>query len=328
MIDRRTFLAGTGAVLLVAPLAAEAQPKGRLPRIGVLGVSGQDAQVIAFRQGLEKLGYVEGKTIVLELRWLEVGGGIDRHPALLSELIRLPVDVVVVGTTGAAIIAKRLTTTVPIVTSTAGALVEAGVVVSLARPGGNITGLTNMAADLSAKRLDLLKEAVPRLSRVAALMAPYTPPLGEIFVRQTEDAARVVRVELQLLRVQDQADLDGAFQAAVHGRAGAMTILPNPFFQTYAGLVGGLALKHRLPMISGEPGVVEAGGLIQYAVDTRDMWRRAAGYVDKILKGAKPADLPVEQPTKFELVINLKTAKALGLTIPPSLLQRADEVIQ
>jgi putative tryptophan/tyrosine transport system substrate-binding protein len=326
MIDRRTFLAGTGAVLLAAPLVAEAQPTGRLPRIGVLGVSGQAAQVSAFRQGLEELGYVEGKTIVLELRWLE--GGIERQPALVSELILLPVDVVVVGTTGAAISAKRLTTTVPIVTSTAGALVEAGVVASLARPGGNVTGLTNMAADLSAKRLDLLKEAVPRLSRVAALMAPYTPPLGEIFVRQTEDAARVVRVELQLLRVQDPADLDGAFQSAVRGRAGAMTILPNPFFQTHAGLVGGLALKHRLPMISGEPGVVEAGGLIQYAVDTRDMWRRAAGYVDKILKGTKPGDLPIQQPTKFELVINLKTAKALGLTIPPSLLGRADEIIQ
>jgi len=202
-------------------------------------------------------------------------------------------------------------------------------VASLAHPGGNVTGLTTMQADLHAKRLDLLKEAVPKLSRVSGLASPYgRASLGEIFVRQTETAARALGIQFQLLQVQSPADLEEAFQAAVRGRSGAVIIISNPFFSVHAGRVAELALRHHLPMMANDPGVVEAGGLMQYWVDYRDMWRRAASYVDRILKGAKPADLPVEQPTKFELVINLKTAKALGLTIPPSVLLRADQLIE
>jgi len=186
-----------------------------------------------------------------------------------------------------------------------------------------------MQADLSAKRLELLKEAVPKLSRVSALASPYSrASLGEIFLRQTETAARALGIEFQLLRVQGPADLEEAFQAAVRGRSGAVIILPNPFFSVHAGRVAELALKHHLPTMANDPGVVEAGGLMQYSVDYPDMWRRTASYVDRILKGTKPGDLPIEQPAKFRLVINLRAAKALSLTIPPSLLLRADEIIQ
>jgi len=313
---------------LSAPLAAEAQQPAHIPRIGVLLPGGQNlGDLKAFREGLEVLGHVDGKTIVIDWRLGE--GRIDRHAALVLELIRLPVDVIVVGTTGATLAAKQLTTTIPIVAATAGALVEAGVVASLAHPGGNVTGLTTMQADLHAKRLELLKEAVPKLSRVSGLASPYgRASLGEIFVRQTETAARALGIQFQLLQVQSPADLEEAFQAAVRGRSGAVIIISNPFFSVHAGRVAELALRHHLPMMANDPGVVEAGGLMQYWVDYRDMWRRAASYVDRILKGAKPADLPVEQPTKFELVINLKTAKALGLTIPPSVLLRADQLIE
>ena len=268
--------------------------------------------------------------MLLEIRWS--GGVSDRWVSLVSELVRVPVDVIVVPVTGAALAAKQATSTIPIVSTAAGALVESGAVASLARPGGNVTGLTSVQTELAAKRLELLKEAMPNISRVAVLMSPYRgsglESVGERFLKATEAAAQLVGVHLQVLRVEGPADLAGAFQAASRDRAGAVIILPNPFFVVHAARVAELSLKHRLPTIAAESAIVEAGGFMRYSVDGPDLWRRAATYVDKILKGAKPADLPVEQPTKFDLVINLKTAKALGLTIPPSVLLRADQVIE
>ena len=328
-MDRRSFLVGMGA-LVTLPLAAEAQQAARVPRIGIMLPTAPPPApqpwLDAFREGLRGLGYVEGQTILLEVRWT---AGATRAPDMLSSLIRLPVDVLVVNTTGAAMSAKGATTTIPIVTAAAGALVETGVVASLARPGGNVTGLTTQGPDLSLKRVELLKEVLPRLSRVAAIASPYNDPrLGELFEGKVETAVRAVGVQFQLLRVKTAADLDGAFQAATRSRVGAMITVTNPFFVVHAARVAELALKHRLPLAAYYREEVEAGGLMWYGVNRSDMWRRAATYVDKILKGAKPADLPVEQPTRFELVINMKTAKALGLTIPPSVLLRADHVIE
>jgi putative ABC transport system substrate-binding protein len=316
---------------VVTPPAAEGQAVGRVPRVGVLVATAPppapNSGLAAFRQGLRELGYVEGQSVLLEIRWYVGAGG---RAALVSELLRVPVDVIVVPITGAVLDAKRATSTIPIVSAGAGALVESGAVASLARPGGNVTGLSSVTTELSAKRLQLLKEALPNLSRVAVLMSPYTgvESLGEHFLKQTEAAAQVVGVHLQVLRIEEPADLAGAFQAASRGQAGAVIILANPFFSVHAARVAELALKYRLPTMAAELAIVEAGGFMRYSVNGPDLWRRAASYVDKILKGAKPADLPVEQPTKFELVINLKTAKALGLTIPPAVLLRADQVIE
>jgi ABC-type uncharacterized transport system substrate-binding protein len=316
--------------LTFGPVAAEAQQAGRIYRIGILLAASPSTpapNLDAFREGLRELGHVEGQTYVVESRWND--GEPGRWPALVSDLIRLAVDIIVVPTTGAAQAAQKATRTIPIVSTTAGALVEAGVVASLARPGGNVTGLTNSQVDLSAKRLELIKEAVPTLSRVAVLTSPFRPPeLGEIFVRQTEAAARTLGLRTDLYRIRRSDDLAAAFQAAIRARAGAGIIIANPFFGIHATRVAELALQHKLPLITGDPGIVEAGGLRYYSVHQADAWRRAATYVDRILKGAKPADLPVEQPTKFELVINMKTAKALVLTIPPTLLLRADQVIE
>ncbi len=315
--------------LLAAPLTVDAQQPARMPRIGILVPTApppaRQPWLDAFREALRELGYVEGQTVLLEVRWAP--GGIGGYTEPLSSLIRLPVDVIVVANTSAAIVAKRETTTIPIVAAGGGALVEGGAVGTLARPGGNVTGLTTQAPDLSAKRVELLKDVLPRLSRVAAIAGPATE-VAWLFARQAETGARAVGVQFQLLQVTTPADLDGAFQAATRGRVGAVITLPHPFFVVHAARVAELALKHRLPLASGYREEVDAGALIWYGVSRTEMWRHAATYVDKILKGAKPADLPVEQPTTFELVINLKTAKALGLTIPQSVLARADEVIQ
>jgi len=316
--------------LALAPVATNAPQAGSIYRIGVLlaaSPSTSAPNLAAFREGLRALGHVEGQTYVVEPRWSD--GDPGRWPALVSDLIQLGVDMIVVPTTGAALAAQKATRTIPIVSATAGALVEAGVVASLARPGGNVTGLTNSQVDLSAKRLELIKETVPMLSRVAALSSPFLPlALGEIFVRQTEVAARTLGLRLDLYPVERSDDLAGAFQAAIRAREGAVIVIANPFFAVHATRVGKLALQHKLPLITGDPGIVEAGGLMYYSVVQADAWRRSARYVDRIVKGAKPADLPVEQPTKFELVINLKAAKALGLTIPQALLLRADQVIE
>ena len=317
---------------LFAPPAAEGQWAGKVPRVGVLSSAAPppapDRFLTAFRQALREVGYVEGQNVLIEVRWRAGLAGRDAD-ALVSELVRLPVDVIVVTTTGDALAANRVTSTIPIV-AVGGALLEAGAVTSLARPGGNLTGITVGQNALAAKRLELLKEALPSVSRVAVLMSSYrgSPFLGEDLLKATETAARVVGVNLQVLRIEEPADLEGAFQAASRGQAGAVTILPHPFFFAHAGRAAELALKYRLPTIGAELSMVEAGGFMMYSMYLPDVSRLVATYVDKILKGAKPADLPVEQPTRFELIINLKTAKALGLTIPPAVLLRADRVIQ
>ena len=260
-----------------------------------------------------------------------VGGRTDRWPELVSELIRVPVDVIVVPTTGAALAARQATRTIPIVAAWGGLLIEAGVVEGLARPGGNVTGLTGLGTELAAKNLELLKEAVPKLARVGVLASPSNPPsLTERLARETETGARALGIQTQLLWIKGPADLDGAFQAATRGRAGAVNILAHPLFRVHAARVAQLALRYRLPTMSGDQGFgfVEAGGLMSYGPKVTDLWRRAAAYVDKILKGAKPADLPIEQPTTFDLAINLKTARALGLTIPNSLRLRATKLIE
>src|SRR5713226_48359 len=328
-MERRTFMAIFTGGLLAAPLAADAQQAARVPRIGVVipqaPPPARQPWLDGFREGLRELGYVEGRTILLEVRW--TGDAYDSTD-VISSVIRLPVDVIVVQTTGAAMTAKQVTTTIPIVTAAAGALVETGVVASLARPGGNVTGMTTQAADVSTKRFEVLKDMLPRLSRVAAIRPPGGTLQTALFTRYAENGARAVGVQFQILPIQTPADLGGAFQAAARSRVGAVITMPNPFFAVHAARVAELALKHRLPLAGYYRDEVEAGALMWYGVNRADMWRSAATYVDKILKGAKPADLPIEQPTKFELVINLKTAKALGLTIPPSVLLRADQVIE
>ena len=333
MIDRRTFLAGTGAVVLATPLAAKAQPSTKVARIGYLEFAPADlpvAQVMldAFRQGMRERGYIEGQTFVIEYR--ASAGKVERLPDLVAELVRLEVNVIVASATPAALAAKQATTTIPIVSAVMADPVGDGLVASLARPGGNITGLTFLAPALVAKRLQLLKETVPRVSHVSALLHPgvYGKQTMRDMLKEAEVAAQTLGVQLQLLEARSPNDFDRAFSAIVKNSAGALIVFPSPMFYGAHKRLVDLAAKHRLPAIYAFQEAVASGGLMSYGTSIPDLSRRAATYVDKILKGAKPADLPVEQPTKFELVINLKTAKALGLTIPPSVLQRADEVVQ
>jgi len=327
MISRRTFLAAMTGSLLAAPRAAVGQTE-KIRRIGLLSpFSAAEATPWhqAFRQGLRDLGWVEGKNISIEVRYAD--GRTDRLPGMAAELVRLNVDVVVTSVTPDALAAKNATRTIPIVMASPGDPVTAGLVVSLARPGGNITGLSQMAPELVGKRLELLKEIVPKLSRVAVLWSPgeRSSTLGW---NQLQGPAKKLGVQLRSLEVRSVDNLEGTFDDATRARAGALAILTGPIFVTNQRRIAEFALKNRLPSIFHLTEYVDAGGLVAYGPDRSDLFRRAAGYVDKILKGAKPADLPVEQPTKFELVINLKTAKALGLTIPQSLLLRADQVIE
>ena len=324
--SRRAFLA-TMSLSLLAPLLAEGQA-GKVWRIGYLdqrSADGNKANVEAFQQGLRDLGWVEGKNIVMEVRFAE--GKTDRLPALAAELVRMRVDVIVTSSTPAALAAKRATTTIPIVIGFAADPVGSGIVRSLARPGGNVTGWTHQGLELRVKYLELLKEAVPRATRFAVLWNPANP-VHQSSMKVIEAAAQRLKVELYLMGVQDSKELEGAFTALAGKRAEALIVYPDGLFLDEKALIVTLAARRRLPAIYGIREYVEAGGLMAYGTNLSQMYRLGASYVDKILKGAKPADLPVEQPTKFELVINLKTAKALGLTIPQSLLQRADEVIQ
>jgi len=314
--------------ILHAPIGPEAQPAAKVPRIGFLHpdpISARRHRLEAFRQGLRELGYVEGQTVALEVRFAE--GKRERLPALAAELVGLKVDVIVTATVPGIRAAQHATKTIPIVMAVAADPVATGFVAGLARPGGNTTGLSMMAPELVGKRLELLTEAVPRVSQVAVLRNP-TNPATALSLSETEVAARALGVRLQLLEVRTSEELAGAFGAATRDRAGALIVLPDPMFLTHRTRIADLAAKSRLPAIYYDRDYVEAGGLMSYGANIADMYRRAATYVDKILKGAKPADLPVEQPTKFELVINLKTAKALGLTVPQSILIRADHVIQ
>jgi ABC-type uncharacterized transport system substrate-binding protein len=330
MMDRRVFLAGTGAVLLAAPLAAEGQQAAKVARIGFLtfNVAPNSHLREAFRQGLRDLGYVEGRTVVIEYRDAE--GKPERLPVLAAELVALKVDVIVAGGQAQGLAAKQATRTLPVVFAQAADPVASGLVTSLARPGANVTGLSNLASELVGKCLELLTQAVPGIRRVAVLWQPGVLGGGteKDMLKRAEIAARALEVRLQVVEARSPADFDGAFSDMSRARAGALAVLLGPIFSTERRRLVDLAARHWLPTVYSGREFVDGGGLMSYGPDVADLFRRAATYVDKILKGVKPADLPVEQPTKFELVINLKTAKALGLTIPPSLLARADEVIQ
>jgi len=323
-MDRRALLGTAGIGLFVAPLVLDAQPAGRNPRIGILRPgSPPDPLLDAFRQGLRELGYEEGRNIRIEYRWAE--GRDERLPGLAADLVRLKVDVIVAGA-GAVEAAKHATATIPIVMPVSGDPVRAGLVASLARPGGNITGLTSLSGELPGKWMELLKETLSRVSRVAVL---WDPASDSSQVKTSEVAARSLSVRLHVLKVGRADGFEPALAEARKNDAGALIVLGSPFFYVHRTRLVALAAKHRLPTIYAQREfVVGSGGLMSYGTDFHPQFRRAAIYVDKILKGAKPADLPIEQPTKFEFVINLKTAKALGLTIPPALLARADEVIQ
>ncbi len=308
-------------------LAAAQQPK-QVPRIGHLGANfptTNPARIEAFRRGLRELGYVEGKNIVIE--WRSGEGKPDRLPALATELVRLKVDVIVTAGPAATRPAKEATSTIPIVMAQDTDPVGNGFVASLARPGGNITGLSSLAPEISGKRLELLKEIVPKLSRVAVL-GNSTVPGNAQALREVERAAGALKVQLQYLEVQYPKDIETAFREASKGRADAVLMLGNPVATSHRTQITDLAVKSRLSAIYDRAEFVEDGGLMTYSVSQNDLSRRAAWYVDKILKGAKPADLPVEQPTKFEFIISLKAAKQIGLTIPPNVLARADRVIK
>jgi ABC-type uncharacterized transport system substrate-binding protein len=325
-MDRRTFLAGAGAVLLAAPHAAKAQPAGKGPRIGFLVFVSSETRYRGFQQGLRDLGYVEGQNIAIEFR--SADGSLERLSDLANELVRLQVDVIVAGSTEGANAAKRATSTIPIIMANVADPVGAGLVSSLAKPGGNITGLSTMSAALSGKRLELLKAVVLRLRRIGVLWFPDSPN-GVASFKELKAAAQSLGVDVRSLVVRPPIpEIDKAFETASNWRADALIAFDDALILSNRTRIIALAAKYRLPAVYGYREFPDAGGLMAYGPSRHDMYRRAAAYVDKVLKGAKPGDLPVEQPTKFELVINLKTAKALGLTIPQSLLVRADEVIQ
>jgi len=308
-----------------SPLTADAQQAAKVPRVGFLRTFPVPDIEKAFRQGFQELGYVEGQSIVIEQRYWN--GNTDRLAEVVAELLRLNVDVIVAPTAPEIEAARRATTTTPIVMVTAGGdPVALGFVTSLARPGGNITGLTNLRGEVTPKRLQLLKDAIPRLVRVAALYNPINNRAAEL--KDLESVARSLAMKLWPLEVRGPGDFDSAFAAAVKGQAGAILVLPGATFAAHRGRLVELAAKYRLPASFPERQFVEAGGLMSYGPHIPDLFRRSATYVDKLLKGAKPADLPVEQPTKFDLAINLKTARAIGLALPPALGVRADYVIQ
>jgi len=326
--SRRAFLGWLAGAVVATPRFAHAQT-GRIPRIGWLGgPTRESAQpfVQPFLQGLKDLGWIEGQNIIIE--WRFAGGQAERLPGLAAELVRLNVELIVVPSTPTAMAAKNATTTIPLVSVGGNDPVALGLVASLARPGGNITGLTtSLGPEIAGKQLDLLKGAAPSISRMAALWNPATPG-NALALREAEAAARGLGVELHPLEARGASNFDGAFAAMTTRRSGALLVLADVMFVTHRVRLARLAAKNRLPAMYPQKEFVRDGGLMSYGANNTDNFRRAAIYVDKILKGARPADLPIERPTKFELVINLKTAKALGLTIPPSLLQRADEVIQ
>jgi putative tryptophan/tyrosine transport system substrate-binding protein len=316
------------ALLLSLSVAIEAQQPDKIPRVGYLAspsLSSMSARTEAFRQGLRELGYVEGKNIVMEYRYAE--GKLDRLPAHAAELVHLKVDIIVTSAAAPTRAAKEATVTIPIVMTNENDPVGNGFVASLARPGGNITGTATLSPELSGKRLELLKEIVPKLSRVAVI-GTSTNPGNAQSLKETELAAGPFGVRLQYLDVISSNDIETAFRGASKGRAEAVLALGGPLLVNRRKQFTDLAAKSRLPAIYWRSDIVEAGGLMSYGVYLPDLDRRAAMYVDKILKGAKPAELPIEQPTKFELVINLKAAKQIGLTIPPNVLARADRVIK
>ena len=316
------------ATVLLTTVPAEAQQPTKIPLIGHLNapsLSANAARIEAFRQGLRELGYVEGKNIVIE--WRSADGKPDRLPALAAELVRRKVDIIVAGGGPTTRAAKAATSTIPIIMTNDSDPVVNGFVASLARPGGNITGLSILAPELSGKRLEILREVVAKLSRVAVLGTSTIPGYAQV-IRESELAAKAFKVQLQYLDVLDSKDIETAFRAASKGRAQAVLTLGGGILVSQRAKIVELAAKNRLPAMYHDSQFAEAGGLMFYGVNLLDLNRRAATYVEKILKGAKPADLPVEQPKKFEFIVNLKAAKQIGLTIPPNVLARADKVIR
>jgi putative ABC transport system substrate-binding protein len=327
-VNRRTFVAG--AVGLVGgPRGAEAEQGTRIPRVGVLALGSPTPDRIAldesFRQALRELGHVEGRSITIEWRWAE--GKLDQLPRLAAELVQRPVDVIVTGATSSTRAAKQATTTIPIVMVTVPDPVEAGLVRSLGHPGGNITGTTLMTPELSGKQLELLKEVVPSAARVGVLRDPRGTG-HRITLHAAEAAARALRLDLRIVDARGPDDFQPAFTLLRRERVGAVLVLAHPTFFGHRLRLAEAANESRLPTLYGAIEHAHAGGLMAYAASVVESYRRGAVFVDRILKGAKPADLPVEQPTKFDLIINMKTAKALGLTIPPAVLARADHVIE
>jgi putative ABC transport system substrate-binding protein len=327
------LIGGVGLVLLflAAAFAVEAQTAGRVYRIGILGTlppgaSGASTVFEALREGLRELGYLEGRNLVIEQRSAPEGS-IDQLPSLAAELVRLKVDVIVAGGSLTPHAARRATTTIPIVMGNHGDPVGSGLVTSLARPGGNVTGLSLLSPELVGKQLGLLREAVPGGTRVGVLWNP-TSQTHPRMLDEAEAAAKTLGLRLHRVSARGLDDYDSAFAAMARERADAVLVLGDPIFWYHRARVAALATRQRLPAMFGQRELAEAGGLMSYGANLRDNFRRAATYVDKILKGARPADLPIEQPIKFELVINLKTAKLLGLTIPPPLLLRAEEIIE
>jgi putative tryptophan/tyrosine transport system substrate-binding protein len=316
-------------LLFAAPLAVEAQQSGKIPRLAVFSAStmaSASSNDEAFKQGLREHGYVEGQNIALERRYAD--GRVERMAEIAAELVRMKVDVIVVSSDPAIAVIKRQTQSIPIVMVNSSDPVGTGFIASLARPGGNITGTSSMSPELSAKRLELLREVIPGLSRVTVMWNPDVR--GALLdYKGLEGPARSLGVQLQSIEVSHTDDLTRAFSAISDARAEALIVItPNPVAVANRGQFIGFVQRTRLPSVYGAQSYVDAGGLMAYGTSQTELWRRATTYVDKILKGAKPADLPVEQPTRFDLVVNLKAAKAIGLTIPPSVLRRADRVIQ
>jgi putative tryptophan/tyrosine transport system substrate-binding protein len=315
-------------LFLAAGMFAQAQQPRKIPRLGFLSAvsaSGSETSLEAFRQGLREFGYIEGKTIIIDYRWGE--GKLDRIPELATELVNLRVDIIVTVGMPSVLAAKQATNTIPIVTANADNLVEAGVVASLARPGGNVTGSTRVDADFSGKRVELLKETFPKLSRLAVLSHGALGGDQEE-LQDTQAAARTLGVEIQSLRVQEPKQFSGAYAEMIKRRADALIFFTSAFTALHRRELVELAMKNRLPTMCAGAAWNDVGCLISYGPNVTELYRRAAVFVDKILKGTKPADIPVEQPTKFEFIVNLKTAKQLGLTIPPNVLARADKVMR
>jgi putative ABC transport system substrate-binding protein len=328
-MDRREFIGSLSGSLLAAPFAAEGQQAAKIARIGWLGDRpAAGPRLEGFFKGLRDLDYVEGRNLMIEYRYAE--GKPERYPALAAELVALKVDVIVSANTLGTLAAKQATKTIPIVFVGAADPVQSGLVTSLARPGGNATGLSALSPELVGKCLELLAQAVPGVSRVAVLWQPGAQGerTDKDMLKGADVAARALGMRLQFVEARGPTEFDRAFSDMTRARADALTVLGSAMFNNERRRLVDLAAKNRLPAVYSGRASVDAGGLMSYGPNIADLWRRAATYVDKILKGAKPGDLPIEQPTKFELVINLKTAKALGLTIPPALLQRADQVIE
>jgi putative tryptophan/tyrosine transport system substrate-binding protein len=323
---RRDFINFLGGAAATWPLAARAQQPARVYNIAMLGSARTNSRAyVAFSEAFRQLGWIEGKNVVLVYR--SADNHVDRLPKLAVELVRLKVDVIVTAGTLASLAAKHATTTIPIVMAAAGDPLGSGLVANLAQPNGNVTGLSLMSPDLGGKRLELLKELLPQISRVAVLWNSANPYPAHVF-KETESAAQTLGIEVQSLEVRGPDDFNNVFEAVRQNHPDALIAVEDPLTNSYLSQIANFAAANKLPAIFGFREFVDAGGLMAYGANLGDLFRRAAAYVDKILRGAKPAELPIQQPTKFELVINLKAAKTLGLIVPPTLLARADEVIE